>query len=103
MAGVTAVGIKDARTFAMAFATSVTESTPEGESFVARNGKESLYTLMSTVFPPACQTDLKRHRYRSKIARAEFNKLVEASCGFKLARNRRKQLTSVAGTWLWCG
>jgi hypothetical protein len=48
-------GILDVKAFCLAFACSVTKASIDEADCVARNGEESLFGLMKTVFPQVGQ------------------------------------------------
>lgn len=96
------IRVEDPKKLAVDFATSVTVESSRGGDWVARNGDESLFSTLRRILPQVCQPGNGRHRLKGKIAGPEFNKLLQATCGFVCARTRKKSLALTAGNWLFC-
>ena len=100
---------------AAAFACAVT--APAEGCLVARNGSLSLFSAFTTIFPEvrmihacemsrsgvisdvfsqACYQGSRRHPVKGKIARTEFNKVLQRMCGFVCTRSRVQHIARQA-------
>ena len=100
--------------FAAAFVNAVTIKSERG--MIAKNGDESLFSVMSQIFPnvslpdshfnhscahtsifgcilQCCLLEPASRRLKGKLGHAKFNKLVEARCGLQTSRVRKQVLT----------
>ncbi len=108
--------ISDPPTIAAAFACAVTVHA-DRESLVARNGDLSVFSAYKRIFPQArprnrrfpnrikhystyssfslqaCQQGSRKCPIKGKIARLEFNKVLQSKCGFKCSRSRKKPVS----------
>mmetsp|Transcript_63258 Transcript_63258/g.169110 ORF Transcript_63258/g.169110 Transcript_63258/m.169110 type:complete len:309 (-) Transcript_63258:1062-1988(-) len=97
-------GFRDPRKVAAMFASAVTTEVGEGLDFVAMHGPYSLFRALQLLLPQVIQPitdDGHRYRLQGRISRAEFNKIIQAECGFQVCRSRRKLTSSVSCNWIF--